>query len=123
MALADTLKSGFKNVGHYFAVGFKYVATGLEDVISVANKAQVLAPEVDAVVTALGGPAAAKISDLAFHLLGDAAAAIAPLSADAQQELVAKGLNITLDAQFVADVKSAASQIEALLKAIGAPKP
>jgi hypothetical protein len=123
MSLLDSLKSGFKNVGHYFASGFKAVTVGLEDVLKIAGKAQMLEPEVDAVVTALAGPAAGKISDLAFHLLGDAAAAITPVASDAEQQLIAKGLNLPLDAQFIADIKAAAAQIEQILKAIGAQKP
>lgn len=113
----------FKNIGHYFAVGAKYVATGLGDFIKLANKGQAVAPEVDALVGALAGAQAAKIADLAFHVLGSAAAAVTAVQADAAAQSSSNGLNIQLDTQTVADIKAAAAQIEATLKAAGATKP
>jgi len=115
--------TAFKNLGHYFAVGAKYVATGLEDVIKFANKAQPLEPEVDALAAALAGPAAAKISDLAFHTLGATAAALQSVQADASAQSGTTGLNLQLDTQTVLDIKAAAAQIEQIFKALGASKP
>lgn len=115
--------TAFKNVGHYFAVGFKYVAIGIKDVVLVANKAQVVAPEVDLLVGALAGPLGVKISDLAFHVLGSTAAALANVGADAEAQAATNGLNLTLDAQTVNDIKAAAVTIEAIFKALGAAKP
>src|SRR5580704_5173767 len=106
MSFTDSIKTGFKNVGHYFAVGFKGLAVGLEDVLKLANKAAPLEPEVEAVVTAIAGPAGAKIADLGFYALGEIAKAVSPLSDAATAEVSAKGLNLTLDAQFIADVKA-----------------
>lgn len=119
--------STFKNLGHYFATGAKYLSIGIADVIKFANKAQAVAPEVDALVGALAGPAAARISDLAFHALGSIAASLQPVGTDAaalagvQTQLSSAG--IVLDTQTILDIKVAALQIEAVLKAIGTTKP
>jgi len=113
----------FKNLGHYFATGFKYVAIGISDVVKVAAKAQAVEPEIDALVGALAGPQAAVISDLAFHVLGSTAAALHNVGTDAQAQVSAQGLNISLDTQTVNDIKSAAATIEAIIKGIGGTKP
>jgi hypothetical protein len=113
----------FKNIGHFFATGFKYVAIGIEDVIKVANKAQPLEPEVAVLAEILAGPIGAKVTDLAFRALGDIAAAITPLGTDAQNQVAAQGLNLNLDAQTILDILAAAAQIEAIFKSLGAQKP
>lgn len=113
----------FKNLGHYFAVGAKYVATGLGDVIKFANKAQPIAPEVEALAGALGGPLGSKIADLAFNVLGSTAAALTSVQVDATAEAATTGVNLVLDLQTVNDIKAAAVQIDAILRAVGATKP
>ncbi len=113
----------FKNLGHYFASGFKYVATGIKDVITVANKSQAVAPEVEALVGALAGPVGTKVADLAFNVLGSTAAALQNVGADATAESATTGLNIQLDTQTVNDIKAAASTIEAIIKSVGGTKP
>lgn len=122
--MSFSISGTFKNLGHYFAVGAKYVATGIADVVKVANKAQAVEPEVDALVAALAGPTAAKISDLAFHVLGSTAAALTQVGADATAQTTAGGVSIALDTQTVADIKAAAATIEAIFKSVGvAAKP
>ena len=113
----------FKNLGHYFAVGAKYVATGISDVVKFAAKSQAVAPEVDALVGALAGPQAAGLSDLAFKTLGNVAAALDGVQGDASQLATNGVVNIPLDVQSVNDVKAAAASIEAIFKALGAQKP
>lgn len=113
----------FKNLGHYFASGFKYVAIGIKDVITVANKSQAVAPEVEALVGALAGPVGSKVADLAFNVLGSTAAALSQVGTDATAESGTTGLNIALDTQTVNDIKAAASTIEAIIKSIGGTKP
>lgn len=113
----------FKNLGHYFAVGAKYTAIGLGDVIKFANKAQPLAPEVEALAGAIAGPIGTRISDLAFNVLGSTAAALTTVQADAAAQANTTGVNLVLDLQTVNDIKAAAAQIEAILKAVGATKP
>lgn len=114
-----SFSTSFRNLGHYFAIGAKAIATGVTDVVKFANKAQAVEPEVDALVAALAGPAAAKISDLAFHVLGSTAAALTKVGEDANAQTTSVGLNITLDSQTVIDVRAAAAQIEAIFKALG----
>lgn len=113
----------FKNLGHYFATGAKYIAIGIADVVKFVAKAEKIAPEVDALIGAIAGPAAAKISDLAFHVLGDVAAQIDKLSLDSQTLATQGPVNLTFDAQVVNDVKAVAKEIEQILKAVGAQKP
>lgn len=113
----------FKNMGHYFATGFKYVAIGVKDIVTVANKAQIVQPEVDLLVGALAGPIAVKVSDLAFRVLGETAASLTSVGADATAQQAAQGVNLLLDAQTVNDIKAAALQIEAIIKAVGGSKP
>jgi hypothetical protein len=113
----------FKNLGHYFASGAKYISVGIGDIIKVANKSQIVAPEVELLVGALAGPQAVKLTDLAFHVLGSAAAALAPVGADAAAQQTATGVNLMLDLQTVNDIKAAIVTIEAVLKAAGATKP
>lgn len=119
--------STFKNVGHYFAKGAKYVATGIGDVIKFANKAQPLEPEVAAVAGAIAGPLGSRITDLAFNALGSVAAALEPVGTDAaaiaaaQTQLSAAGLQ--MDAQTILDIKAAAIAIEAIFKSLSIVKP
>lgn len=117
----------FKNAGHWFASGFKYVAIGIKDVVLFANKAQAVAPEVDALVGALAGPAAVRLSDLGFHALGSLAVALEPIGTDAtsisnaQSQLSSAG--IQLDTQAILDIKAASLQIKAVFAALSIPKP
>lgn len=113
----------FKNLGHYFASGFKYVAIGIKDVITVANKSQAVAPEVEALVGALAGPVGTKVADLAFNVLGSTAAALSQVGADATAESATTGVNLQLDVQTVNDIKAAASTIEQIIKSVGGTKP
>jgi|SRR5271166_1235905 len=113
----------FKSVEHYFATGFKYVAVGIKDVITVANKSQVVAPEVEALVGALVGPVGTKVADLAFNVLGSTAAALTQVGTDATAQSTATGVNLQLDIQTVNDIKAAAAQIDAIIKSIGGTKP
>ncbi|SRR5579871_3412603 len=114
--------TNFKNLGHYLAVGFKYVSTGVGDVVKFANKAQPLEPEVDLLAQALAGPVGAQISDLAFHSLGSLAAALEPVGTDAgslasaQSQLSTAG--ISLDVQTLADIKNAAATIKSVLGSV-----
>ena len=124
MSLQSVVSGGAKNIGHWFATGFKYISIGIKDVVLVANKSQAVAPEVELLVGALAGPVGTKIADLAFNVLGSTAAALTATGADATQ-LSANGavVNLTLDTQLVNDIKTAASTIEAIIKSIGGSKP
>jgi len=113
----------FKNLGHYFASGFKYVAIGIKDVITVANKSQAVAPEVEALVGALAGPVGSKVADLAFNVLGSTAAALQAVGSDATALSGTTGLNVQLDTQTVNDIKAAASTIDAIIKSVGGTQP
>lgn len=115
--------SAFKNFGHAIATGAKYFVTGVTDVVKVAGKAQVAAPELDLLVGALAGPQAAKISDLAFHALGDVASALEKVGNDVQSQQGTVGLNVALDLQAFNDIKAAVGVIKGLIAAHGAEVP
>lgn len=119
MSLQSALSKDFKNLGHALATAAKYTAIGLKDVLVYANKAQVIEPEVEAVVGALAGPAGSSLTSLAFHAFGSVAAALEPLSADATAQAVASGLNVQLDVQTINDFKAAIPQLKAILVALG----
>lgn len=116
-------KTVFKSFGHAIAVAAKYTAIGIKDVVLFANKSQVVAPEVDLLVGALAGPLGVKISDLAFHALGDLANAIEPVGNDITAEEAAKGLNVTLDIQFINDLKALLPVLKGIVSAVGATIP
>jgi len=113
----------FKNFGHAIATAAKYTVLGIKDVVLFANKAQAVEPGVDLLVGALAGPAAAKISDLAFHALGDVANAIEPLGNDLTAEQAAKGLNVTLDLQTINDIKAVLPVLKQVISATGGALP
>jgi broad specificity polyphosphatase/5'/3'-nucleotidase SurE len=117
----------FKNLGHFFATGAKYVSVGIGDVLKFANKAQPLEPEVALVAAAIGGPLGSSITNLAFNALGTIAAALEPVGTDtaaiavAQSQLSSAGL--LMDAQTILDIKAAAIAIEQVIKTLGGIKP
>lgn len=113
----------FKNFGHAVATAAKYTVTGIKDVVLFANKAQAVAPEVELLFGALAGPLGTKISDLAFHALGDLATAIEPLAGDIDATTAAKGLNVQMDVQTINDIKAAIPQLKAIIAAVGGKVP
>lgn len=113
----------FKNFGHAMATAAKYTVIGIKDVVLFANKSQAVAPEVELLIGALAGPVGAKMSDLAFHALGDLATAIEPLSGDIDATTAAKGLNVQLDLQTINDIKAAIPQLKAIIAAVGGKIP
>lgn len=113
----------FNSVGHFFATighgissAAKAVAKEAPVVEAVAQKIE---PVVEAVTAATLGPAAAAIERLAFQLLGNGVAVVA----EGQGVADAKGLNIQLDEQLIADLRALAPQFTALAGAFGISKP
>src|SRR5262245_35388680 len=76
-------------------------------VLPALKQAQAEAPTIEA-VTALVSPQAANIERVGFAVLGVVIKAID----DAGSTAGASGLNISLDAQLVADIKSVASTVK-----------
>jgi hypothetical protein len=110
------VKLEFKNVGHFFASGFKNLAGGLKDFILFANKSQVVAPEVEALVGALAGPLGGDIADLSFAVLGEVAAVL-------QKPGSTNAVTVTLEQDTVDRIKKAAAVVESIIAAIGGKKP
>lgn len=123
MSFVSSLKSGFKNFGHYVAVVGHAVATGVSDVVKVAAKADVIEPEIELLIGALAGPLAKQITDKAFHALGDIAQAIEKIGPDAQAVGDTQLLNLQLDVQFINDIKALIPQLKAIGAAVKAAPP
>lgn len=119
MSLQSVLSTGFKNFGHAIAVAAKYTTTGLHDVLKVANKAQVIEPEVALLVGALAGPIGANLTNLAFHALGDLGQAVEPLSLDFDALQGTHAVNVQLDVQTIKDIKAVLPQLKAIIVALG----
>lgn len=109
---------GFKNIGHFFAAVAGDIVKGARAVASVMVKVGKAEPEVEA-ITGLFFPEAVALERGAFALLGMAAHAVS----EAGDVAAANGLNITLDAQFVADIKALIPAIEQYAKTVGVAKP
>jgi hypothetical protein len=113
---------GFKSVSHFFAsVG--------KDLVSLAKSAGPVVSKIDATVvanapaieaaTALVDPSAVAIENAAFSLFGSAVQAIQT----ADQAALDKGLDLSLDAQTVTDLKTLIPAVEKFAQAKGQVKP
>ena len=109
---------GFKDTGHFFATVAADIVKGARVAASVLIKAEKAEPESEA-LTALFFPQAVELERGAFALLGVAAQAVT----DAGNAAEANGVNVTLDAQVVADVKALIRAIEQYAQAAGIAKP
>jgi hypothetical protein len=109
---------GFKNIGHFFATVAGDIVKGARAVGSVMVRVGKAEPEVEA-ITSLFFPQAVALERGAFALLGMAAHVVS----EAGDAAAANGLNITLDAQLVADIKALIPAIEQYAKSVGATKP
>jgi hypothetical protein len=109
---------GFKDTGHFFATVAADIVKGARAVASVMIKAEKAEPESEA-LTALFFPQAVELERGAFALLGVAAQAVT----DAGNAAEANGVNVTLDAQLVADIKVLIQAIEQYAQSAGIAKP
>jgi hypothetical protein len=109
---------GFKNVGHFFATVAGDIVKGARAVGGVLRKVQKAEPEIE-LLTGLIFPQAVELERGAFALLGRAAQTVSEAGAVAS----ANGINVVLDAQFVADLKTLIQAIEQYAKSAGIPKP
>jgi len=108
----------FKSIGHFFAAMANDIVKGARAVGNAMAKASAAEPEIEA-ITGLLFPQAVELERGAFSLLGLAAHAVSATGAAAG----ANGLNITLDAQLVADIKALIPAIEQYAKSAGVQKP
>jgi hypothetical protein len=109
---------GFKNIGHFFATVAGDIVKGARVVASVMGKVGKAEAEVEA-ISSLFFPQAVALERGAFALLGLAAQAVNDAGAAAEQN----GVNITLDAQLIADIKVLMAAIEEYAKSAGLQKP
>jgi hypothetical protein len=109
---------GFKNVGHFFATVAGDIVEGARAVGTVLLKVQKAELETEA-LSSLIFPQAVELERGAFALLGKAVQAVTEAGDAAAQN----GVNVVLDAQFVADLKALILAIEQYAKTAGIPKP
>jgi propanediol dehydratase large subunit len=108
----------FNNIGHFFATVAADIVKGARAAASIMSKAEKIEPEVEA-LTGLLFPQAVEVERAGFLLLGMAAQAII----ETGDAAAAKGANITLDRQLVADIKALIQAIEQYAKTMGVAKP
>ena len=108
----------FKNVGHFFATVAGDIVKGAKAVATVMLQAQKAEPEIEA-LSSLFFPQAVELERGAFALLGMAAQAVS----ETGDAVAANGINITLDAQLVADIKALIGAIEKYAQSAGVAKP
>jgi hypothetical protein len=108
----------FKNIGHFFATVASDIVKGAKAVAHGMQQAQKAEPEIEA-LTGLVFPQAVELERGAFALLGMAAQAVG----ETGDAVAANGVNITLDAQLVADIKGLIAAIEKYAQTAGVTKP
>jgi len=109
---------GFKNVGHFFATVAGDIVKGARAVATVMVKVGKAEPEVEA-ISSLFFPQAVALERGAFALLGLAAQAVH----EAGDVAEAKGVNLVLDQELIADIKALIVAIEEYAKTAGLQKP
>jgi len=109
---------GFASVGHFFASVFHDIHVGLQFVEKKALPAIEAAAPIIEGITGLIDPPAVILERAAFQALGVVTAAVSSADAAAVQN----GLNISLDAQAVADFKALIATFEKELTTAGVLK-
>lgn len=104
----------FNSVGHFFATVLHDIHVAAVAVAKFSITASSVEPVIEG-VTNLVYPPAVAIERVAFALLGEGAHAV--VSADAAAS--ANGVNLTLDAALVADVKALIANFKTELQASG----
>lgn len=119
-----TLSTLFQSIPHAFASTAKWIAKEAKSTTKIIAKIEAAAPTIENATSAILGvvdPAAAtiaaKLEDLGFQALGHIAHAVDSADAAASGGLI----NVTLDAQALADFKAAAAYLKAQLASSGTP--
>jgi hypothetical protein len=108
----------FKSIGHAFAFALQKIHAGLqavEKVIPAVAKDATIVEGITALIPGAGAQTAVAIERVAFGILGDVAAAVNA----ADQAALAKGVNVTLDAEVAAAIKTLISDFKSELQAAG----
>ena len=112
----------FRSVGNVFASVLSSIHTGLKAVEKILPSIQQDAQIVEgltAMIPGEGAQTALAVERVAFGVLGDVAAAVSAVD----EATLAKGLNVTLDAEVAAAVKALVSDFKSELQAAGLLKP
>jgi len=109
---------GFSSLGHVFATIFSDISKGAKAVGNALAKVEAAEPVIEG-ISAVVYPPAVLIERAAFSILGKAAAAVHDAGAVAD----GSGMNITIDAQTVADLKDLIATVRGDLAALGVAKP
>lgn len=100
----------WSSVGHFFASAFHDVQVVAKAVNAELAKVGGSEATVEA-LTSLVSPEAAVVERLAFAALGEVAA----IAQDANVAAGASGVNVTLDAQLIADVKALIAKFPSII--------
>lgn len=109
---------GFSSLGHVFASIFSDISKGAKAVGNVLTKVEAAEPVIES-LTSIVYPPAVLIERAAFSVLGTVAATVH----DAGTAADAGGLNVTLDAATVADIKALIATVKGDLAALGVTAP
>lgn len=106
------------SVGHAFAFALEKIHAGLqavEKVMPAVQKDATIVEGITALIPGAGAQTAVAIERVAFGVLGDVAAAVNT----ADQATLAKGVNVTLDAEVATAVKTLIADFKSELQAAG----
>jgi hypothetical protein len=112
----------FRSVGNVFASVLSSIHTGLkavEKILPSIQQDEKIVEGVTALIPGGGAQTALAVERVAFGVLGDVAAAVSAVD----EATLAKGLNVTLDAEVAAAVKALVSDFKSELQAAGLLKP
>jgi hypothetical protein len=107
-----------ESIGHAFAYALEKIHAGLqavENVIPAIQKDATVVQGVTALIPGQGAQTAVGIERVAFGVLGDVAAAVNA----ADQATLAKGVNVSLDAEVAAAVKALITDFKSQLQTVG----
>lgn len=108
----------FKTLGHAYAYALEKIHAGLqavEKVIPVVQKDATIVEGITALFPGASAQTAVAIERVAFGVLGDVASAVS----QADQAALANGVNVALDADVVAAVKTLITDFKSDLQTAG----
>lgn len=112
----------FKSVGHAFASALTKIHAGLqavEKVLPSIQQDEKIVEGITALIPGGGAQTALAVERVAFGVLGDVAAAVSAVD----DATLAKGVDVTLDAEVAAAVKALVTDFQSELRGSGLLKP
>jgi hypothetical protein len=104
----------FSSIGHFFASAFHDLHVAAVAVAKVETATAKLEPTIEG-ITSLVYPPGVAVERIAFALLGEVAAVVTKTDS----AVAAKGVNVALDAEMIAEVKQLLAQFKGDLVSFG----